>query len=495
VDYKAEAQALVQNLSQRMGPSPYDIAWLARLPAEINASQARWPDLLDWLLEHQHPDGSWGGAVAYYHDRVICTLAAGIALRIHGHAPEAVRRAERYLWKNLLMLQQDHFELVGFELIFPTLLNTAQACGLDVPSNTCGYGQIQTAKLKLIPPERLYSPHVSVVHSLEFLGRSVDVNRLQGAIASNGSLGNSPAATAYYLLRNPTDSRAWAYLEGLRTARDHITYLYPFRTFELTWVLNNLAFCGLPITDLVGPEVWEGLRSELGENGLGLDPTFGIPNGDITAVSIQLLIQAGYDIDPLVLTRFEDKRKRIFRTFDYERNASVGTNAHALKALHLLPDYPARREAQEQIVLLLIDGRTYDTYWVDKWHISPYYATAHVLVTLLQGDYYMPYFCQPAMEWFLHTQHDDGSWGFFQDGTAEETAYALTALLYYHRHKPVNPEILHQAAAYLARTYQGTQSKYPELWIGKCLYGPDDVVRSAILSALILYEETFGRGP
>ena len=31
MNYVEEARELVQNLNQRMGPSPYDIAWLARL--------------------------------------------------------------------------------------------------------------------------------------------------------------------------------------------------------------------------------------------------------------------------------------------------------------------------------------------------------------------------------------------------------------------------------------------------------------------------------
>ena len=33
------------------------------------------------------------------------------------------------------------------------------------------------------------------------------------------------------------------------------------------------------------------------------------------------------------------------------------------------------------------------------------------------------------------------------------------------------------------------QPPYPPLWIGKCLYGPQNVVRSAILNALTLLEQ------
>ena len=498
VNYVEEARELVKNLNHRMGPSPYDIAWLARLRTSANGD-ARWPDLIEWLLENQHPDGSWGGEIVYYHDRIICTLAAAIALCENGHsqqAQKAIKRAERYLWHHLHLLPRDPFELVGFELIFPTLLAEARTLGLDVPTHTCGYGDIQTAKLRLIPSQMLYSPRISTVHSLEFLGEAGDTERLQKALASNGSLGNSPAATAYYLLLlGHDDERALAYLETMQEQAGHVIYLYPFSTFELAWVLNNLAFCGLPVTEFAGQDIWERLLSEMGAAGVGLDPTFGIPDADTTSVCIYLLASAGYNIAPLILAQFEDEETHIFRTYHYERNPSVSTNVHALEALSVMPDYPNRREVKEQVIVMLLANRKYNLYWTDKWHSSPYYATAHTLIELLKEGDYLASACCHTVDWILHTQHDDGSWGFFQHGTAEETAYALTALLNYNRYEPVDPDILHRGAAYLACMHRGTDSTYPELWLGKDLYVPRDVVRSAILAALILYDETFGRSP
>ncbi len=495
MNYIEEARKLVQNLDNRMGPSPYDIAWLARLRDPLTG-ETRWPDLIEWLLEHQHPDGSWGGEIVYYHDRIICTLAAALALNENRHWPaamQAIRRAERYLWNHLHWLTRDPFELVGFELIFPTLLDEAHALGLDVPTHTCDYGKIQTAKLRLIPPDKLYSPRISTVHSLEFLGRSANPARLYNAVAVNGSLGNSPATTAYYLMFYcPDDERAWSYLETTRQRQREVIYLYPCRTFELTWVLKNLSYSQVPLTRLVPQEIWEQLRNEIGPTGIGLDATFGIPDGDITSVCCQLLIQGGYQVEPAILNRFENKETHIFRTYDYERNISIGTNVHALETLSLMPDYPNRYEVQEHIMLMLLDQRKYNVYWVDKWHASPYYATSHALVALLQGDYYLTTACRRTIDWILHTQRDNGAWGFFEASTAEETAYALIALLHYNRHEPVDRALLQRGAAYLAQAYEEALSSHPELWLGKCLYIPYDVVRSAILAALILYTELFG---
>jgi halimadienyl-diphosphate synthase len=494
MDYIAEAKELVKNLNQRMGPSAYDIAWMARLKSEDGGP--RWPDLIDWLLNNQYDDGSWGGKIQYYHDRIICTLISAIALfeyRDDFSVEQSVQRAEQYIWSHLHLLPRDPFELVGFELIVPTLMEEARFLGLDVPRHTCGYGEIQTAKLRLIPLEKLYSPKISTVHSLEFLGRHGDVDQLQRAVGRNGSLGNSPAATSYYLLLNPSDSRAWTYLERVRRYNTSVIYLYPFRTFEITWVLNNLMFSGTDINEYLSPVILDDLEESLGLDGVGLDIEFGIPDGDITSVCSHILLAAGRSVDPVILSKYENLETHLFRTYNYERNLSVSTNVHVLNALNLMPGYPQRDLVREQIILMLLDSRKYNMYWTDKWHASPYYATAHAVVGLLSERNYLAHACSHTIDWILHTQRDDGSWGFFDRGTAEETSYALTALLHQHQYRPVDVDVIHSGVDFLLERYcNNAISSYPEFWIGKDLFVPLDVVRSAILAALILYERVLG---
>jgi halimadienyl-diphosphate synthase len=496
--YTEEAKALVSGLDDRMGPSPYDIAWMARV-RHPNNNEPRWPDLLDWLIHNQHSDGSWGGSITYYHDRIICTLAAAIALQenrdLSAAVEESIERAERYLWHHIHLLPRDPFELVGFELIFPTLLEEARKLSLNVPAHACGYGKIQTEKLRLIPPDMLYSPQITTVHSLEFLGESGDPDKMAKALACNGSLGNSPSATAYYLTFRPDDTRAVDYLESIRSHMGHVIYLYPFSNFELAWVLNNLTSSGTPIREFASESVWEQITSEMGPQGVGLDATFGIPDADTTAVSLYLMAQAGYSIDPHILFQFEDPENHIFRTYHYERNPSVSTNIHALEALRFMPDYPNQQRIKEQVIAMLLDCRNYNVYWTDKWHASPYYVTAHTLLALLNAGEYLAKACQHTIDWIVNTQLEDGSWGFFQVGTLEETAYALIALLQYYQHQiPIDADVLHRGVAYLSKTHEISDDS-PDLWLGKDLYNPRDVVDSAILSALILYENVFGCVP
>ncbi len=489
------ARELIKGLKGRMGPSPYDIAWMARVPSDTGDGK-RWPDLINWLLEHQLSDGSWGGVICYYHDRILCTLVAIIALKeqeINREVEQAIKRGERYIWHNLHRLRHDPFELVGFELLLPTLIIDALDLGLDVPQHTCGYGRTRKKKLDLIPPDMLYSPKITTVHSLEFLGKDSDLRKMQQAVGVNGSLGNSPATTSYYLLQGAKDNRAIAYLENMLAHNQHVIYLHPFRAFELAWVLHSFSICSEGLKNLTSDSVWTKLQDNLGERGTGLDPTFGIEDSDTTSVTMLLLKLAGYPVNSKILARFEDKETLAFRTYDYERNISISTNAHALEALSLLSDYPEREKSRDHITAFLLANRTFDTYWTDKWHASPYYATAHVLVGITRATPRILDECHRTIAWLAHTQKEDGSWGFFNGGTLEETAYALIALLYSSRRFPINKDILRRGAAYLLeKTIEQHNDHHPPLWLGKSLYIPHDIVQAAILAALMLYKDTFG---
>ncbi len=499
MDLKAQARELVTDLGGRMNASPYDIAWLARLPDD-DGHGGRWPVLISWLLEHQWPDGSWGGGIPYYHDRILCTLMAIIALKERGKefaTEQAIRKGEKYVWRNLHFLHHDPIELVGFELIFPTLLAQARTLELDVPAHSCGYGSVRAAKLRLLPEDSVYIPGTSVAFSLEFLGAKGEAQRLGRMLGENGSIANSPATTAYLLFQGDRNQVALNYLEGLMAQPRGIPHFFPLRTFEIAWVLEHLTYGGLPLQedDLIAPFLWEELQSALDEEGVSMDPAFGIRDGDTTAVSARVLSLSGRPVDAAILHRFEDPETRIFRTFKFERNASVSTNAHALETLALMPTYPDRQEVWDRVVTMLLAARKYQSYWIDKWHASPYYATSHVLISLLHSDEPLVSECIGSVDWLIHMQRSDGSWGYFDRGTAEETAYALLALLHYHRRFNLeDADVLRRGAAYLWRAFEA-ERPYPDLWIAKSLFAPEGVVKSAILAALILFQETFGYVP
>jgi halimadienyl-diphosphate synthase len=310
----------------------------------------------------------------------------------------------------------------------------------------------------------------------------------------NASIANSPATTAYLLCQGGQSRAALGYLESMRAQQGGVPHFYPLRTFEVAWVLEHLIYGGLDVKKdgLVPATIWEELESAVGGNGVSMDPAFGIKDGDTTAVTARLLMLSGHPVSSRVMHSFEDPETRIFRTFAFERNASVSTNAHALEALALMPNYPDRQEVWDRVVTMLLAARKYQSYWIDKWHASPLYATSHVLISLLQSGEPLVSECVGSVDWLVHIQRPDGSWGHFGRGTTEETAYAMLALLHFHRQfNTVDREVLRRGAAYLRRMFE-SETRYPDLWIAKTLFAPEGVIQAAILAALHLYERTFG---
>jgi hypothetical protein len=70
----------------------------------------------------------------------------------------------------------------------------------------------------------------------------------------------------------------------------------------------------------------------------------------------------------------------------------------------------------------------------------------------------------------------------------EETAYAVQALTRYHSNiENIDTAPISRGAHFLSENYY--TDHYPELWIGKALYVPTNIVKSTIISALYLYHD------
>ncbi|MEA2640757.1 MAG: halimadienyl-diphosphate synthase [Chloroflexota bacterium] len=492
-----------------IGGTAYDTAWVAGVPSQSDLRSSQFPTALSWLVDNQLPDGSWGSPIRYEPDRVLSTLAALASLATFGRSDReqrAVAAGTRYLWQHGDRLGLEPTEPVGFELLLPTLIRRAQLAGVGVPSNLDIYGPQRAAKLRLIPPHALYSPDVTTVHSLEFLGEQADWGRLGSAQGANGSIGNSPAATAFYASRTH-EPRALAYLENClrRNGGCSAPVLYPCDTFEMLWSAYHLFLAGVPASRLLNAGERAGLREALRGDGVSLASSFPIPDADDTAVALLLLHSLGERVDPSVLERFVSGCGH-FVSYPFERHSSVGVNLHVLHALARIPGYSASSATIAGIVDYLGDRRIDGAYWLDKWHVSPIYATAHAVCAL--SELPIPYMkaAQPLIDgahaWLCDLQRADGSWGWHEQSTLEETAYAALALAVLNRTSRYvgDLERRHAGVRYIEGTMRGegglgSQACYPPMWIDKCLYTPPLVVRSAVRAALIANLELGAMGP
>lgn len=66
-----------------INPSAYDTAWVARIPAVDGSEKPQFPETLEWILQNQLKDGSWGEEFYFLaYDRILATLASIITLTI-----------------------------------------------------------------------------------------------------------------------------------------------------------------------------------------------------------------------------------------------------------------------------------------------------------------------------------------------------------------------------------------------------------------------------
>jgi hypothetical protein len=258
-----------------------------------------------------------------------------------------------------------------------------------------------------------------------------------------------------------------------------------FEVFESSWVLWNLTHAGA-IDEYQAPlakrtldfyaSIWRPGQ------GIAMNRYFAVVDGDDTGIVGELLMRDGRGLDIDAIWSFEEAD--YFRCYNIESGSSTGTNIHFAGALRQA-GLPANHPAIQKIVNFLDQEMIEACYWTDKWNCSPYYVTSHA-VNVFAG--YRNETVKRAVRWMIDTQNDDGSWGYFSP-TAEETAYCLMALMTWHRYGlPVAPEIIERGAAWLL---EHVDDPYPPLWIGKSLYVPTLVVRSALLSALHQYVHEF----
>jgi halimadienyl-diphosphate synthase len=487
MDLHQAIRELLLNLDDgRTTNTAYDTAWIARL-GEIGDPIGE--PALAWLREHQLPDGSWGANEPYYsHDRVVCTLAAMNALARRGRVQDRalLRRAEEALDTAIQSLDHDPAgETVGFELIVPTLLYEAKALGALHREESTVLAHLmpyRAAKLAALP-DGMVNRHVTAAHSAEMAGsdgqKILDADNLQEA---NGSVGLSPAATAYFALYvRRRDPQALGYLHQVASegpAPDAI----PLDIFERAWVLWNLALTGTlhnELLDLCQPHLDFLEGAWVPERGVGFAMDYTPKDSDDTSLTYEVLTRFGRTVDLDAVLSYE--HVYYFRCFELESNPSISANIHVLGALRqagIEKEHPA----VQKVLKFLSGTKIEDISWHDKWHTSPYYATVQAVIAC--GGYANE-LVERSIPWILENQNADGSWGYYLP-TAEETAYCLQALAFWQRHSgepSVPKEALKRGRDWLL---QHVDPPYPPLWIDKCLYCPNLIVRSAVLSALTL---------
>jgi halimadienyl-diphosphate synthase len=482
---------LIENIGPGMMPSTaYDTAWAARL-SNVEPSIAE--GALNWLNTHQLPDGSWGAEHPInYYDRVISTLSAMIALTKHDpiQSKSQVERGVKAL-ENIVsgvtkdVLDDSNKVTIGFEMIIPTLVAEAEHLGIIKQQGDKilkSLGDLRKLKLSKIKGN-LINRNTTMAFSAEIAGEDglhmLDIENLQ---ESNGSIGHSPSATAFYALYvNPNNKRAFDYLAKNVKADGGFPNVASFDAFEISWTLWNLRMIpGFEATPRVNT-LLDTLSNAWQPNlGIGFATEYSVKDSDMTSLVFDTLSQYGYKKDVESILAYEEED--YFKCYPLEANPSISANIHVVGALRQAGYESGHPSVQKALGFLKrVKGNSH--FWLDKWHSSPYYTTCHAIIACAGYDNEL---VSDSVDWLLSTQHANGAWGTYMP-TAEETAYAMQALWVWNQSSSkIESKVLKKGVEWLEAH---AHEPYQPLWIGKCLYSPHIVIRSAVASALTLGKE------
>ncbi|PKA52242.1 Ent-kaur-16-ene synthase, chloroplastic [Apostasia shenzhenica] len=201
--------------------SSYDTAWVAMVPSPGFVNTPCFPECVDWMIDNQLPDGSWG---LPHHDPFLIkdilssTLACILALSRWNVGEEHVKRGLSYIESHFSFSMNDKLlSPIGFNIIFPGMINYALDMGLDLPIRETDINKIfsiRDLELQRESKECSVGSTAYLAFIAEGLCKLQDWRELMNYQRKNGSLFNSPATTAAALTQGQ-DDKALSYLSSV----------------------------------------------------------------------------------------------------------------------------------------------------------------------------------------------------------------------------------------------------------------------------------------
>nr|UVC58043.1 CPS6 protein [Isodon rubescens] len=302
-------ETMLQNMDEgEISIPPYDTAWVALVEDTDGRPQS--PTSLEWISNNQLADGSWGDRKFVIYDRILNTLACVVALTTWNMHPHKCNRGLRFIRDNMEKLENEDEELmpIGFEVVFPSLIEAAQKLGIEIPhiDSPC-IKKIQAMrdfKLKRIPMELLHKKPTSLLHSLEGMQGLVWEKLLD--FRSDGSFLCSPSSTAYALQHTKDELCLQYLLKAVKKFNGGVPNVYPVDMFEHLWCVDRsqrLGICRYFRAQI--KEMLDYVYKYWTDKGICWARNTNVQDVDDTAMGFRLLRMHGYDVSTDVFKQFE----------------------------------------------------------------------------------------------------------------------------------------------------------------------------------------------
>ncbi|CAN6250096.1 unnamed protein product [Urochloa humidicola] len=212
-----------QLLRPELPPSSYDTAWVSMVPLHGSDHSPCFPQCVEWILQNQQGDGSWGinqFDSSVNKDALLSTLACVLALKRWNVGREHIRRGLHFIGRNVsVAMDMQAAAPIGFNITFASMLSLAIDMGLEFPirqTDVHGILHLREMELKRFDNamddscgRKAYMAYIS-----EGLGKMLDWDKVMKFQRKNGSLFNCPSTTAVALIHKYND-QALQYLKLL----------------------------------------------------------------------------------------------------------------------------------------------------------------------------------------------------------------------------------------------------------------------------------------
>nr|XP_017190983.2 ent-copalyl diphosphate synthase, chloroplastic-like isoform X3 [Malus domestica] len=355
--------------------SAYDTAWVA-LVDDVEGEGSglpQFPSTLDWIANNQLLDGSWGDSESFTaHDRIINTIACVVALKSWNVHPDKCKKGMAYFKKNISNLGNENAKHmpIGFEIVFPSIIEVARSLNLEVPDDSPVLNEIyamRNLKLKKIPREILHKVPTTLLYSLEGMA-DLDWEKLLKLQSQDGSFMMSPASTAYALMQT-RDPNCLAYLaQVVHKFNGGVPNVYPVDLFEHVWAVDRLQRLG--ISRHFEPQLKQCIdyiNRYWTEKGIGWVRNSEIRDIDDTSMGFRLLRLYGHQVYADVFKNFK-KANEFICLAGQSTQAVTGTYNLFRASQVLFPGETILEEAKEFSTKFLREKQASNEL-IDKWVI------------------------------------------------------------------------------------------------------------------------------
>ncbi|XP_007022741.2 PREDICTED: ent-kaur-16-ene synthase, chloroplastic isoform X1 [Theobroma cacao] len=290
--------------------SSYDTAWVAMVPSPNSPGNPCFPGCLQWLLENQLSDGSWGPPHRYpllTKDSLSSTLACVLALRRWGVGIEQMTKGLQFIESHFGSISDENQHTpVGFDIIFSGMIEYAKDLNLNLLLRSTDVDAMfhkRDLELRSCHKESSKGMQAYLAYVSEGIGKHQDWGMVMKYQQKNGSLFNSPSTTAAALAHTQNAGCLYYLNALLEKFGNAVPTLYPFHLCPRLSMVETIESLGIgehfrkEITSVLD----ETYRCWLqGEEEIFLDPA-------TCALAFRILRVNGYDISSEPLTGFAEE--------------------------------------------------------------------------------------------------------------------------------------------------------------------------------------------